>query len=240
MLNLPSPPHGYQLGFTERGYFSGPGDSIRQATEGNLKKQYHQETLFRRSFYIVLAILDNELTEMGAPKLGGERTHCSNVPNDQLPVNTGRTNLGNCPTLPFVRSHARDSVLVYGEQFRFSLRACGATTGDAPGICILEGIKSRAIQPPWSTRTEPGGGESGFRSRCVVETSDKLPSSFISGEDIRLAIVTCGDNGILGRPNKCNERKSSHSDIMGHETRTRVNDVNGAIVTLGVCSTPCW
>ena len=84
---------------------------------------------------------------MGTPKLSGQRGNSSNVPNDQLPVNASRCDLADRPTLPLVRPYARDSVLVHREQLGFALRAPTATTdaGDAPGICILEGVESRAV-----------------------------------------------------------------------------------------------
>ena len=171
---------------------------------------------------------------MSTPKLSGERSHCCNAPNNQLPVDPGRADLGNCPAMPFVSSHVGDSVLMYSEQLRFPLRAptAAANTRDTSGICVLEGVESRAIQPPWSARTGPGGGESGFWSRCVVETSDKPPSAFVSGEDERLAIVTSCDDGILGCPYEGNEGEGRHPDRMDRGTRTRVNDGNCAVMAL--------
>lgn len=74
-------------------------------------------------------IKDGGSTEMSTPKLHSQCSHSSGVPNDQLPVNSSRTNLGDCPTLPFVRSHARDSVLVYSKQLGLSLRASAGSAG---------------------------------------------------------------------------------------------------------------
>ena len=57
------------------------------------------------------------------------RSHRSNVPNHQLPIDSGRTDLGDRPALLFVGSHVRDSVLVDRKQLGFSLRVPTPTTG---------------------------------------------------------------------------------------------------------------
>ena len=170
---------------------------------------------------------------MSAPKLRGQRSHSSNVPNDQLPVNTSCTDLCDPPTLPFVGSYARDGVLVYCKQLGLSLRASTTSTGalDTPGICILERIKGRAIQPPRSTRAESGRTESGFWSGSIVETSDELPSTFVSGEDIRLAVMASSDDSILGGPNEGDKGESGHSDGANCGTRSRIDDSNGTVMT---------
>ena len=173
-------------------------------------------------------------TKINASKLSSQRSHGPDIPNDQLPVNSGRTDPSNRPTLPFVGSDARDSVLMNGEQLRFSLRAStGTKTGETPRIRILEGVKGRAVQPPWSTGAEFGRTEGGLRSRCVVEASGKPPSAFVSGEHVGLAIVTSCDDSVLGRPYEGDERESVHSDGTDCGPRSRVDDADGAVVTFG-------
>ena len=148
-------------------------------------------------------------TEVNVPELR-HRSHRSNVPNHQLPTDSGCTDLGDRPALPFVGSYTRDTVLVHSEQLGFSLRAPASTTGarTTPRICVLERVKGRVVQPPGSNRTKPGRSESGFRSGRVVETSDEPLSTFVSREDIRLAMVTSSDDGVLGGPNEEEERSS--------------------------------
>ena len=176
-----------------------------------------------------------ESAEMGAPKLHSHGSHGPSIPNDQLPVNSGRTDLGDRPTLPFVRSNARDGVLMYGEQLRLSLRTSTASTGarDTPGIRVPKGVKGRAVQFSGSTRTESGRTERGFWSGRIVETSDEPPSTFVSGEDIRLAIVASSNDRVFGGPDEGDERESGHSDGTNCGTRARVDDADGAIVTFG-------
>ena len=125
-------------------------------------------------------IEDGGSTEMGTPKLRSQRNG-PNVPNDQLPVNPSRSDFTDRPTPPFIRPHARDGVLVHRKQLGFSLRTPTANTGarDTSGICVLEGVKSSAVQPPRSTRAESGRGKCRFWSRRVVKTSGELPSTFI-------------------------------------------------------------
>ena len=65
---------------------------------------------------------------MGTPKFRGQRCNSPNVPNDQLPIHTGRSDLTDRPTLSLVRPHARDGVLMYGKQLGFSLRASTTST----------------------------------------------------------------------------------------------------------------
>ena len=72
-----------------------------------------------------------------------------------------------------------------------------------------------------------------FRSGRVVETSDESPSIFVSREDVRLAIMISGEDVILGSPNEGDERKSGHPDGADHRSRSRIYDIDGAIVTFG-------
>jgi hypothetical protein len=172
---------------------------------------------------------------MGAPKLHSQRRNSPNVPNNQLSINSSCANLPDCPALPFVRPHARDSVLMHRKQLGFSLRASTTSTdaGDTPGICVLKGVKGRAIQPPRPARAESGRTESRFGSRRIIETSDKLPSVFISGENVRLAIVTSCDDGVLRSPYEGDEREGGYSDGTNSGTRSRIDDADGAVVTFG-------
>ena len=170
---------------------------------------------------------------MGTPKFRGQRSNSPNVPNDQLPINASRSNLADGSTLPFIMPHARNSVLMHREQLGFPLRTSTATTdaGDTPGIRVLKRVKGRTVQPPRSTRTESGRTESGFRSRRIIQTANELPSTFVSGEDVRLAIMTGGDDSILGGPYEGNERERGHSDGTNDRPRPRIDDTDGAVVT---------
>ena len=170
---------------------------------------------------------------MGTPKLRSQCSNSSNVPNDQLPVYTSRSHFTDCPTPPLVRPHARDSVLMYREKLGFSLRASTASAAarDTPGISVLEGIKSRAVQLPGSTRAESGRGKGRFGSRRVVETSDEPPSTLVSGKDVRLAIMTSSDDGVLGGPHEGDERESGHPDGTNSGARSWVDDTDGAVVS---------
>ena len=153
-------------------------------------------------------------TEVNVPNLQSHCSHRSEVPNDQLPIDSGRADLGDRPALPFVRSHTRDSVLVGREQLRFPLRASISTTRarETPGIRVFERIEGCAVQSPGSNRTELGRVDSGFLGGRVVETSNEPPFIFVSREDVRLAIMTSSDDGVIGGPNKGDERKSGHPD----------------------------
>ena len=170
---------------------------------------------------------------MGTPKLRGQCRDSPDVPNDQLPVHTGRSDLTNCPSLSLVRPHARDGVLMHRKQLGFSLRTSTTSTctRHTPGIGVLKGVEGRTVQPPRSARAEPGRTESRFRSRRVVETSDELPSTFVSGEDVGLAIMTSSDDGILRGPYESDEREGGYSDCTDCRTRSRIDDANGAVVT---------
>ena len=86
------------------------------------------------------------------------------------------------------------------------MRASTSTTGarKTPGIRVLERVEGRAVLPPGSNWTKSGMGESRFRSRRAVERS----STFASREDMRPAIVTSSDDGVLGGPNEEEERSS--------------------------------
>jgi len=123
---------------------------------------------------------------------------------------------------------------MYRKQLRFSLRA-STTTGarDTPGIRILKGVEGRAVQPPGSARAESGRSESGFWGRRIVEASDELPSTFVSREDVGLAIMTSSDDGVLGGPYEGDERESGHSDGTNCGTRSRIDDADGAGMIFG-------
>ena len=151
---------------------------------------------------------------MDVPELHSHRSHRSNIPNDQFPIDSCCADLGDRHALPFVGSYARDSVLVYTEQRGSPLRAPASTTGarKTPRTCVLERVKGRVVQPPRSNRAKSGRSETGFRSGRVVETSDDPPSIVASREDTRLAIMTSSDDGALGGPNEGDERKSDHPD----------------------------
>ena len=181
------------------------------------------------------AIGDSVSTKMGAPKLRGQCSNSSDIPNDQLPVHAGRSDLVDCPTLSLVRPHARDGVLMHCKQLGFSLRASTTTTGarNTPRICVLEGVEGRAIQPPRSTGAESGRTKGGLGSGRVVEASNELPSTFVSGEDVWLAIVTSSDDGILGGPYKSDEGESRDSDGTDCRARPRIDDADGTVVTCG-------
>lgn len=172
---------------------------------------------------------------MGAPKLHSQRRNGPNVPNDQLSINSSRANPPDRPTFPFVRPHARDSVLMHRKQLGFSVRASTTSTdaGDTPRICVLKGVEGCAVQPPGSARTESGRTESRFGSRRIVKTSNELPSVFVSGENVRLAIVTSGDDGVLRGPHEGDEREGGYSDGTNSGTRSRIDDADGAVVTFG-------
>ena len=172
-------------------------------------------------------------TEMSAPKLRGQRGNRPDVPNNQLPIHPCRSDFIDRPVRSLVRPHARDGVLVHRKQLRFSLRTptTGPGAGDTPRICVLEGIKGCAVQLPRPTRAEFGRTKSGFGSRCVVEASDQLPSTFVSGEDVRLAIVTSSNDGVLGGPYEGDERESGYSDRTDCGTRSRIDDADGAVMT---------
>lgn len=178
---------------------------------------------------------DGGSTEMSAPKLCGQRSNRPNIPNNQLPIHARRSDFTDRPARPLVRPHARDGVLMHRKQLGFSLRTPATSTRarDTPGIGVLEGVKSRTVQPPRPTRAEPGRTESGFGSGCVVEASDELPSTFVPGENVRLAIVTSGDDGVLGGPHEGDERESEYSDGTDCGTRPRIDDADGTVVTFG-------
>ena len=127
------------------------------------------------------------------------RSRRSNIPNDRLPVNSGRAGRGDCPTLPFVGSHARDRVLVYSKRLGFSLEAPTPIIGarEDPGIRVLGRVKGHTVQPPGSNQTKSGGSESRFLRGSLVETSDKPLSTLVSGEDKRLATMTSSDDGVF-------------------------------------------
>jgi len=86
-------------------------------------------------------------TEMSAPKLCSQRGNRSNVPNNQFPINAGRSDLIDRPARSLVRPHARDGVLMHRKQLGFSLRTPTTCTGarDTPRICVLKGVKGRAV-----------------------------------------------------------------------------------------------
>jgi len=178
-------------------------------------------------------IEDGESTEMGAPKLHSQGGHGPSIPNDQLSVNPCRADLCDRPNLPFVMSNACDGILMDSEQLGLSLgtSTAGADARDTPGIRVLKGVKGRTVQLPGSTRIEPGRGESRFWSGRIVETSDELPSAFVSGEDVRLAIVTGSNDRVFGGPDEGDERESGHSDGANSGTRSRIDDADGAIVS---------
>jgi len=123
---------------------------------------------------------------------------------------------------------------MHRKQFGFSLRA-STTTGarDTPRICILKGVKGRAVQPPRSTRAESRRSESGFWGRCIVEASNELPSTVVSREDIGLTIMASSDDSVLGGPHEGDERESGHSDGTNRGTRSRINDADGAGMIFG-------
>ena len=118
------------------------------------------------------------------------------------------------------------------KQLGFPLRApaASATAGDTPGVCVLEGVKSRAVQPSRSTGAESGRTKSRFGSRRIVETPNELPSTLVSGEDVGLTIMTSGDDGILGRPHESDERESRHSDGTNCGARSRIDDADRAVM----------
>lgn len=100
---------------------------------------------------------------MSAPKLCSQGGNSSSVPNNQFPVNPRRANLSNRPALPLVRSHAGDGVLMNGEQLRLlRTSAAAANAGDTSGVCILEGVERRAVQPPGPNRVELRRTETGL------------------------------------------------------------------------------
>ena len=136
-------------------------------------------------------------TEVNVPKLHSHRSHRSKVPNDQLPVDSGCVDPGDCLALPFVGSHVRDRALVDRKQAGFSLRAPTSTIGarETPRIRILERVRGRAIQFPGPNRDKSGRSENRFRSGRAVEIPDEPPSTFVPIEDVRPTIMASSDSG---------------------------------------------
>ena len=163
------------------------------------------------------------------------RSHRSNIPNDRLPVNSGRAGRGDCPTLPFVGSHARDRVLVYSKRLGFSLKAPTPIIGarEDPGIRILGRVKGYTVQPPGSNQAKSGRSESRFRRGRFVETSDEPLSTLVSRQDKRLATMTSSDDGVFGGLDEGGRRKCAHPDGTSCRSKPRIYDADGAVVTFG-------
>ena len=172
---------------------------------------------------------------MNVPRLHSHRSHRSKVPNDQLPIDFGCADLGDCLALPFVGSHARDRALVDCKQLGFSLRAPTSTTGagEPPRIRVLERVKGRTIQPPGPNRDKLGRSENRFRNGRAIKNPDEPPSAFVPTEDVRRAIMASSNSGVLGGSNGGDERKRSHPDGTDRWSRPMIYDADGALVTFG-------
>jgi len=125
------------------------------------------------------------------------------VPNDQLAVHTSRADFGHRTIgTSLVRSHARNRVLVHGQQFRVSARRNRRRRprgiARPTRVGVPECVERRTVEATHAPDACSWG--CGFGCRWIVQRTDSLPASFSSLEENGLAVVTSGDERILGRP----------------------------------------
>lgn len=123
-----------------------------------------------------------------------------------------------------------DRVLVHGHKLRLSTASRARHARQrrlSPSIGIAERVERCAVQASNGRLSSPA---TRLRSRGVVETADGLPSgSLRTLEYDWLAIVTCCNQCVLGRPDEGRVRKCSALDRYDCG-RARVNNRNRRVM----------